>query len=74
MNARALTLFFWLTLIGTATVVGNDHESHVKLTADGSADRLEWRSDDFDLDPECLEATLANTRPDKHATRLTELR
>ena len=52
MNIRALTVCFWLTLVGTAAVAGpeHEHETHIKIKVDDGADTFEWHSDDADID------------------------
>jgi hypothetical protein len=61
MNIKALTLFFWLTLIGTAAVAGDKHETQIKIKVDDGTDTFEWHSDDSELDLENLEVGESKT-------------
>ena len=64
MNVRAATVFFWVFLVATAAVAGEEYRSEIKIAVetDGDESRVfEWHSDNPDADLSKLEVGESKT-------------
>ena len=55
VNLRALTVFFWVCLIASAAIAGEQKETHIKIVTDDADGEFEWHSSDPDADFSDLE-------------------
>ncbi len=62
MNLRAITLFLWCCLIGTAAIAGEERETKIVIKTDGGEDgTFEWVSHDTNADFSNLEVGESKT-------------
>ena len=58
MNLRAITVFFWVFLVASAAIAGEEHRSEIKIAIESDGDEpqvFEWHSDDPESDLSKLE-------------------